>query len=98
MPVWLPCACWSPSFASSFPGHSATLLTPLPTPPRVPPSLSRGYEGDGKTCAANAAALQQLEALYWSEPQGLACDAGYDVAWPDTSPGEGDSKTKQRLL
>ena len=31
--------------------------------------------------------MQQLEALYWSEPKGLACDPGSDVAWPVDAPG-----------
>ncbi|KAL4423208.1 hypothetical protein ABPG77_000341, partial [Micractinium sp. CCAP 211/92] len=46
-----------------------------------------GYDGDGKTCTADPAALQALTSLYWSEPQGLACDAGDDVAWPTSAPG-----------
>lgn len=52
------------------------------------PCCRRGYDGDGKTCVANPTALQALTSLYWSEPQGLACDAGEDVAWPTSAPGE----------
>ena len=51
------------------------------------PPACRGYEGDGRTCSPNPTALAQLEGLYWSEPEGLACDAGYDVAWPTSAPG-----------
>ncbi|PSC76452.1 nitrilase 2 [Micractinium conductrix] len=46
-----------------------------------------GYKGDGNTCKPDPEALQALEALYWNQPQGLACDAGMDVAWPSTAPG-----------
>lgn len=63
-------------------------LPPSNALPSTSPCRHRGYDGDGKTCTADPAALQALTSLYWSEPQGLACDAGDDVAWPTSAPGE----------
>lgn len=75
----LPPACCLPARPQASPPTTNLVFPPTCT--------CRGYEGDGRTCSANPAALAQLEGLYWSEPEGLACDAGYDVAWPTSAPG-----------
>lgn len=46
-----------------------------------------GYDGDGRTCNPNQRAIQELQSVYWSQPQGLSCDAGADVEWPASGPG-----------
>lgn len=55
----------------------------------------RGYEGDGRTCTANEGAIQELEGVYWSQPEGLACDPGVDVEWPKEGPGEGEGEGEE---
>lgn len=50
-------------------------------PPGVPacPPHCRGYQGDGKSCAPNAQALQELQQLYWSE-EGMQASWGLNAA------------------
>ena len=48
----------------------------------------RGYEGDGSSCNANQKAIDELKSVFWSQPDGLACDAGDDVEWPLHGPGK----------
>ncbi len=52
------------------------------------PIVCRGYEGDGSSCNANQKAIDELKSVFWSQPDGLACDAGDDVDWPVNGPGE----------
>jgi len=46
-----------------------------------------GYTGDGNTCEADAAALKELEAMYYTTPEATACQESIPVDYPVTAPG-----------